>query len=175
MDYQWTGNGARHARSVSACFDCLRSRGLFVVYNFEQRDRIHQPIHSLLSCFAPPYPPSPLPHPLIAGLTTQAMSRLEPSSELPYAKMAENVAIVRKRVGPLTLAEKITYGHLDSAKDQVATHEIVHGRNRWPWPILSSFLEDPFLTRRRCGLGTREGQVLPAPSARPCGSCGPFT
>jgi aconitate hydratase len=42
----------------------------------------------------------------------------EPNSDLPYAKMAEKLAVVRQHItGPLTLAEKIIYGHLDDPSD----------------------------------------------------------
>jgi len=49
---------------------------------------------------------------------TAAMSVHEPSSKLPYAKMSERLAVVKKhKTSPLTLAEKIIYGHLDQPED----------------------------------------------------------
>ena len=47
------------------------------------------------------------------------MSRLEPKKYINYALLEENVKIVRKRLNkPLTLTEKIIYGHLDDPKNQ---------------------------------------------------------
>jgi aconitate hydratase len=47
------------------------------------------------------------------------MSIHEPDSEVHYAKMADKLDSVRKAMGnrPLTLAEKVVYGHLDSPQD----------------------------------------------------------
>ncbi|XP_026861875.2 aconitate hydratase, mitochondrial [Electrophorus electricus] len=54
-----------------------------------------------------------------------SMSHFEPSSYIAYEKLQSNVNTVRKRLNrPLTLSEKIVYGHLDSPADQ----EIVRGR-----------------------------------------------
>ncbi|XP_014910897.1 aconitate hydratase, mitochondrial [Poecilia latipinna] len=54
-----------------------------------------------------------------------AMSRFEPGSSIGYGKMHENIGIVRRRLGrPLTLSEKIVYGHLDNPAGQ----EIDRGR-----------------------------------------------
>uniref|UniRef100_A0A8C2YZJ1 Aconitate hydratase, mitochondrial n=1 Tax=Cyclopterus lumpus TaxID=8103 RepID=A0A8C2YZJ1_CYCLU len=54
-----------------------------------------------------------------------AMSRFEPSSTINYEKMHENINIVRRRLSrPLTLSEKIVYGHLDDPAGQ----EIDRGR-----------------------------------------------
>uniref|UniRef100_A0AAQ5XPR0 Aconitate hydratase, mitochondrial n=1 Tax=Amphiprion ocellaris TaxID=80972 RepID=A0AAQ5XPR0_AMPOC len=54
-----------------------------------------------------------------------AMSRFEPGSSVNYEKMHENINIVRKRLNrPLTLSEKIVYGHLDNPAGQ----EIERGR-----------------------------------------------
>ncbi|XP_033998690.1 aconitate hydratase, mitochondrial [Trematomus bernacchii] len=48
-----------------------------------------------------------------------AMSRFEPNSTVNYEKMHENINIVRQRLGrPLTLSEKIVYGHLDDPVGQ---------------------------------------------------------
>jgi len=47
-----------------------------------------------------------------------AMSPLEPGTRLPYNKMAQKLAVVKKyKSDPLTLAEKIIYGHLDNPDD----------------------------------------------------------
>lgn len=49
-----------------------------------------------------------------------ALSRLEPSTTLPYEKMKSKLSDVRKRLDrPLTLAEKILYSHLDDTKQEV--------------------------------------------------------
>ncbi|EPZ32403.1 Aconitate hydratase, mitochondrial [Rozella allomycis CSF55] len=47
------------------------------------------------------------------------MSNFEKMRYLDYAKIERNIDIVRDRLGhPLTLAEKIVYGHLDNPKEQ---------------------------------------------------------
>ncbi|KAJ3385013.1 Aconitate hydratase mitochondrial [Lobulomyces angularis] len=52
------------------------------------------------------------------------MSRLEPNKFINYRRIEDNLKIVRKRLNhPLTLAEKVVYGHLDDAKNQ----DIVRG------------------------------------------------
>uniref|UniRef100_A0A672SWA0 Aconitate hydratase, mitochondrial n=1 Tax=Sinocyclocheilus grahami TaxID=75366 RepID=A0A672SWA0_SINGR len=54
-----------------------------------------------------------------------AMSHFEPNSYINYDKLRSNIDIVRKRLNrPLTLSEKIVYGHLDDPAGQ----EIVRGR-----------------------------------------------
>lgn len=46
------------------------------------------------------------------------MSIHEPDSKLPYEKIAAKLEVVKKyKTGPLTLAEKIIYGHLDNPED----------------------------------------------------------
>ncbi|XP_031432784.1 aconitate hydratase, mitochondrial-like isoform X1 [Clupea harengus] len=48
-----------------------------------------------------------------------AMSRFEPGSSINYEKLLTNISIVRKRLNrPLTLSEKIVYGHLDDPHGQ---------------------------------------------------------
>ncbi|KAJ1728248.1 Aconitate hydratase mitochondrial [Coemansia sp. Benny D160-2] len=52
------------------------------------------------------------------------MSRHEPNKFINYQRIEDNLAVVRKRLNrPLTLSEKILYGHLDKA----ATQEIERG------------------------------------------------
>ncbi|KTF81367.1 hypothetical protein cypCar_00011613 [Cyprinus carpio] len=54
-----------------------------------------------------------------------SMSRFEPNSYINYDMLRSNIDIVRKRLNrPLTLSEKIVYGHLDDPAGQ----EIVRGR-----------------------------------------------
>uniref|UniRef100_A0A8C8HRN4 Aconitate hydratase, mitochondrial n=1 Tax=Oncorhynchus tshawytscha TaxID=74940 RepID=A0A8C8HRN4_ONCTS len=54
-----------------------------------------------------------------------AMSRFEPGTSISYEKLHENINIVRKRLNrPLTLSEKIVYGHLDDPVGQ----DIARGR-----------------------------------------------
>jgi hypothetical protein len=49
-----------------------------------------------------------------------SMSKFEPEKYLPYDKLQVNIEIVKKRLNrPLTLSEKIVYGHLDDPKSQV--------------------------------------------------------
>jgi len=48
------------------------------------------------------------------AISTVPMSRLEPDKFIDYDLLADKVGIVRKRINkPLTLAEKVVYGHLD--------------------------------------------------------------
>ncbi|PVU95244.1 hypothetical protein BB561_001955 [Smittium simulii] len=55
-----------------------------------------------------------------------AMSRLEPNTYIKYSKIHENINIVKKRLNrPLTLSEKIVYGHLDDPINQ----DIVRGES----------------------------------------------
>ncbi|KAJ3607936.1 hypothetical protein NHX12_024987 [Muraenolepis orangiensis] len=61
----------------------------------------------------------------LSGKAKVAMSRFETSSYVNYEKLQSNVDIVRKRLNrPLTLSEKIVYGHLDDPHNQ----EIDRGR-----------------------------------------------
>ncbi|KAJ1842451.1 Aconitate hydratase mitochondrial, partial [Coemansia sp. RSA 2708] len=47
------------------------------------------------------------------------MSRHEPNKYINYQRIADNLDVVRKRLSrPLTLSEKILYGHLDNAAEQ---------------------------------------------------------
>lgn len=47
------------------------------------------------------------------------MSKFDKDVYLPYEKLLANVEIVRKRLNrPLTMSEKVLYGHLDNAKEQ---------------------------------------------------------
>ncbi|MFH4975491.1 hypothetical protein AB6A40_002200 [Gnathostoma spinigerum] len=51
--------------------------------------------------------------------TDVPISRYEPDKFLPYRKLEKNLDIVRKRLNrPLTLSEKILYGHLDDPTSQ---------------------------------------------------------
>ncbi|CAK8682536.1 unnamed protein product [Clavelina lepadiformis] len=55
-----------------------------------------------------------------------AMSRLESDQVIRYDRLEENISIVKKRLNrPLTLSEKILYGHLDDPLNQ----EIVRGES----------------------------------------------
>jgi hypothetical protein len=54
-----------------------------------------------------------------SALASVQMSRFEQGKYLPYEKLAANVEIIKKRLNrPLTLSEKIVYGHLDDPKNQ---------------------------------------------------------
>lgn len=47
------------------------------------------------------------------------MSKFEPSAYIPYAEMDDRLNVVKKRLNrPLTLSEKILYGHLDDPHSQ---------------------------------------------------------
>jgi len=49
-----------------------------------------------------------------------ALSKLEPDTYLDYDKLAHRLDLVKQRLGrPLTLSEKVLYGHLDDPKNQV--------------------------------------------------------
>ncbi|CDS05675.1 Putative Aconitate hydratase, mitochondrial [Lichtheimia ramosa] len=55
-----------------------------------------------------------------------AMSNLEKDKFINYQRIEDNLEIVRKRLNrPLTLSEKVVYGHLDDAKNQ----DIVRGQS----------------------------------------------
>lgn len=56
-----------------------------------------------------------------------AMSVHEPTTRLPYPTIAKKLQTVKKyKTGPLTLAEKIIYGHLDNPDDAA---DIVRGKS----------------------------------------------
>ncbi|KAI8990425.1 aconitate hydratase [Trametes punicea] len=53
------------------------------------------------------------------GATKVPMSNLEPNAYINYQRIEDNLAIVRDRLKrPLTLSEKIVYGHLDDPHNQ---------------------------------------------------------
>ncbi|CAG8474168.1 6860_t:CDS:2 [Ambispora gerdemannii] len=55
-----------------------------------------------------------------------SMSNLEKDKYINYQRIEDNLAIVKKRLGrPLTLSEKIVYGHLDDPVNQ----EIIRGKS----------------------------------------------
>jgi hypothetical protein len=54
-----------------------------------------------------------------AGLDRVSMSNLEKGKFINYKRIEDNLAIVRKRLNrPLTLSEKVVYGHLDDPHNQ---------------------------------------------------------
>ncbi|XP_075038918.1 aconitate hydratase, mitochondrial [Mixophyes fleayi] len=58
--------------------------------------------------------------------TKVAMSHFEPNEFISYEKLEKNINIVRKRLDrPLTLSEKIVYGHIDHPVKQ----EIIRGKS----------------------------------------------
>jgi aconitate hydratase len=47
------------------------------------------------------------------------MSKFDPDVQLPYPKLMKNYEVIKKRLaGPLTLAEKVLYSHLDDPQGQ---------------------------------------------------------
>ncbi|XP_029645890.1 aconitate hydratase, mitochondrial [Octopus sinensis] len=61
-----------------------------------------------------------------AAASKVAMSKFETSNYIDYDRMKFNVDVVKDRLGrPLTLSEKIVYGHLDKPKEQ----DIVRGES----------------------------------------------
>ncbi|XP_065533238.1 aconitate hydratase, mitochondrial [Lathamus discolor] len=57
--------------------------------------------------------------PVLCQRAKVAMSHFEPNDHINYEKMEKNINIVRKRLDrPLTLSEKIVYGHLDDPAKQ---------------------------------------------------------
>ncbi|XP_014771485.1 aconitate hydratase, mitochondrial [Octopus bimaculoides] len=61
-----------------------------------------------------------------AAASKVAMSKFETNKYIDYDKMKFNVDVVKDRLGrPLTLSEKIVYGHLDKPKEQ----DIVRGES----------------------------------------------
>ncbi|KAI0659663.1 aconitate hydratase [Cubamyces menziesii] len=60
------------------------------------------------------------------GATKVPMSNLEPNAYINYQRIEDNLAVVRDRLKrPLTLSEKIVYGHLDDPHNQ----EIERGKS----------------------------------------------
>lgn len=58
-------------------------------------------------------------HASCAAAAKVALSRFDQDVYLPYDKLQKNIEIVKKRLGrPLTLSEKILYGHLDDPVNQ---------------------------------------------------------
>ncbi|GAA6000243.1 hypothetical protein JCM10207_007922 [Rhodosporidiobolus poonsookiae] len=52
------------------------------------------------------------------GATKVAMSKFDPNSFINYQRIEDNLAVVRQRLNrPLTLSEKVLYGHLDNPHD----------------------------------------------------------
>lgn len=48
------------------------------------------------------------------------MSKFDPNSYIDYAKLEQNLGVVRDRLArPLTMSEKVLYGHLDNPAIQV--------------------------------------------------------
>ncbi|KLO16647.1 aconitate hydratase [Schizopora paradoxa] len=59
------------------------------------------------------------------GDTKVSMSRLEPNSYINYQRIEDNLNVVRSRLNrPLTLSEKILYGHLDDPHNQDITRGV---------------------------------------------------
>ncbi len=60
-----------------------------------------------------------------SALANVAYSKLEPAKYINYEWFDKNISIVRKRLGrPLTLGEKVVYGHLEDATNA----EIIRGQ-----------------------------------------------
>jgi len=58
-------------------------------------------------------------HASCAVASKVALSKLDPNVYLPYEKLLNNVNVVRKRLNrPLTMSEKVLYGHLDKPQEQ---------------------------------------------------------
>lgn len=65
--------------------------------------------------------------------TAPPMSRLD-TLPLSYDKLQSTIAIVRKRLQkPMTLAEKVVYGHLESPEDQELVRGTSYLRLRYLW------------------------------------------
>lgn len=80
----------------------------------------------LTQCVAVHAPSRAYAHSASATLPKVAMSAFEPKKYINYKRIEDNLNIIRKRIpGPLTLAEKIVYGHLEDAKNQ----DIVRGKS----------------------------------------------
>jgi len=59
-------------------------------------------------------------HSSVSARAAVAMSKLEPDQFIQYEKLKKNIDIVKNRLQrPLTLSEKIVYGHLDDPHHQV--------------------------------------------------------
>jgi len=71
-------------------------------------------------------PSTRLFHSSSAAAKAVAMSRFDPNHQVPYEKMRKNIKTVKDRLQrPLTLSEKIVYGHLDDPQNQ----DIVRGES----------------------------------------------
>lgn len=59
-------------------------------------------------------------HSSVSARAAVAMSKMEPDQFIQYEKLKKNIDIVKNRLQrPLTLSEKIVYGHLDDPHNQV--------------------------------------------------------
>ncbi|EMD34998.1 aconitate hydratase [Gelatoporia subvermispora B] len=59
------------------------------------------------------------------GATKVPMSLLEPNAHINYQRIEDTLAVVRKRLNrPLTMSEKIVYGHLDDPVNQDITRGV---------------------------------------------------
>jgi len=59
-------------------------------------------------------------HSSVSVRAAVAMSKMEPDQFIQYEKLKKNIEIVKNRLQrPLTLSEKIVYGHLDDPQNQV--------------------------------------------------------
>lgn len=49
------------------------------------------------------------------------MSKFDPNNYIDYAKLEQNLSVVRDRLArPLTMSEKVLYGHLEDPASQVS-------------------------------------------------------
>jgi len=65
-------------------------------------------------------------NPVLAAQKKVALSKFEQNQFIPYGKLSSTLSVVRKRLNrPLTLSEKILYGHLSEPQ----TQEIVRGKS----------------------------------------------
>lgn len=70
--------------------------------------------------------------PLAAAAAKIAMSKFDTSTYLPYAKLNDNLNIIKKRLDrPLTLSEKVLYSHIDNPKEQVNLRTIIRLGRSW--------------------------------------------
>lgn len=70
---------------------------------------------------------SPLTHRAFSSSSSAPISNFEPGVSLPYSQLSSNLESIRRlRSGPLTLAEKIVYSHLDRLED---ARDVVRGKS----------------------------------------------
>lgn len=73
------------------------------------------------------------------------MSKFDPNCHIDYARLEQNLGVVRERLArPLTMSEKVLYGHLDDPAGQVGC-----GGGQWSPVVLGTVLPACHIRRLR--------------------------